>query len=67
MGHVGFRCFLESPEASSQLGQRAAAARPRLKSAAGAAVPTMEFAGVVVENGTVLRKWRRESLAIHEQ
>ena len=46
MGHLGFRCFLESPEASS------------LKSAAGAAVPTMEFAGVVVENGTVLRKWR---------
>lgn len=47
LGHTGYRCFLESPEASSM--QAAASS---------GAVPTMEFRGVVVENGTVLRQWR---------
>jgi hypothetical protein len=33
---------------------------PRMQAAASSgAVPTMEFRGVVVENGTVLRQWRR--------
>lgn len=50
MGRTGYRCFLEAPEPSS------------MKSAAGAAVPTMEFMGVHVENGTVLRKWRLDPM-----
>lgn len=51
LGHTGYRCFLESPEASSM--QAAASS---------GAVPTMEFRGVVVENGTVLRQWRLDPM-----
>eukprot|EP00435_Cladocopium_sp_Y103_P021371 s4067_g5.t1 len=51
MGHTGYRCFLESPEASS------------MQAAANSgAVPTMEFRGVVVENGVVLRQWRLDPM-----
>jgi len=51
MGSVGYRCFMEAPQQSAI-------------SAAGAAStpPTMEFRGVVVENGTVLRQWRLDPM-----
>eukprot|EP00434_Breviolum_minutum_P014609 symbB.v1.2.012879.t1/scaffold876.1/size155678/4 len=51
MGRTGYRCFLESPEASS------------MQAAANSgAVPTMEFRGVVVEGGVVLRQWRLDPM-----
>jgi len=45
MGHVGYRCLVESPQNST------------ISSAQGG-LPSLEFRGVVQENGMVLRHWR---------
>ncbi|CAE7210002.1 unnamed protein product [Symbiodinium natans] len=50
VGKVGYRCLVESPQKST------------IAAAAENAMPSLEFRGVVVENGTVLRHWRMDPM-----
>ncbi|CAE7309791.1 unnamed protein product [Symbiodinium pilosum] len=49
-GKVGYRCLVETPQKAT------------ISSAAENALPSLEFRGVVVENGTVLRHWRMDPM-----
>ncbi|CAE7832955.1 unnamed protein product [Symbiodinium sp. CCMP2592] len=49
-GKVGYRCLVETPQKAT------------IAAAAENALPSLEFRGVVVENGTVLRHWRMDPL-----
>ena len=70
---MGYRCLVETPQKATCLAsesfigtEHTSAWTPRradrIAAAAENALPSLEFRGVVVENGTVLRHWRQEGL-----